>query len=61
VPPVPGGLRVSYYTGQPVDINEVPDDTTGKLKLRMGRIELGDHEAHRAQRVLDGTGASRAI
>jgi len=52
---------VSYYTGQPVDINEVPDDTTGKLKLRMGRIELGDHEAHRAQRVLDGTGASRAI
>jgi uncharacterized LabA/DUF88 family protein len=46
-------VRVNYYTGQPVDITEVQDDA-GKLKPMMGRIELGDHEAHRAQRVLDG-------
>jgi hypothetical protein len=47
-------VRVNYYTGRPVDITEVQDEATGKPKPMMGRIELGDHEAHRAQRVLDG-------
>jgi hypothetical protein len=47
-------VRVNYYTGEPVEITEVVDETTGKPKPKMGRIELGDHEAHRAQRVLDG-------
>lgn len=47
-------VRVNYYTGQPVDITEIPDEATGKPRPMMGRIELGDHEAHRAQRVLDG-------
>jgi uncharacterized LabA/DUF88 family protein len=44
-------VRVNYYTGQPVDITEVPDEATGKPRPMMGRIELGEHEA---QRVLDG-------
>jgi uncharacterized LabA/DUF88 family protein len=47
-------VRVNYYTGQPVDITEAQDEATGQPKPMMGRIELGDHEAHRAQRVLDG-------
>ena len=47
-------VRVNYYTGEPVEITEATDDTTGKPKPMMGRIVLGDHEAHRAQRVLDG-------
>ncbi len=47
-------VRVNYYTGEPVEITETLDEATGKPRPMMGRIELGDHEAHRAQRVLDG-------
>jgi len=47
-------VRVNYYTGEPVEIAEAVDDNTGRARPMMGRIELGDHEAHRAQRVLDG-------
>ncbi len=46
-------IRVNYYTGEPVEITEAVDEVTGKAKPMMGRIELGDHEAHRTQRVLD--------
>lgn len=45
---------MNYYTVQPVDITEIPDEATGRPKPMMGRIELGHHEAHRAQRGLDG-------
>lgn len=47
-------VRVNYYTGEPVEITEATDEATGKPRPMMGRIALGDHEAHRAQRVLDG-------
>jgi len=47
-------VRVNYYTGEPAEITETIDEVTGKPRPMMGRIELGDHEAHRAQRVLDG-------
>lgn len=46
-------IRVNYYTGEPVEITEALDESNGKARPMMGRIELGDHEAHRAQRVLD--------
>ena len=47
-------VRVNYYTGEPVEITEAVDEATGRVRPMMGRIGLGDHEAHRAQRVLDG-------
>jgi uncharacterized LabA/DUF88 family protein len=47
-------VRVNYYTREPVEITEAVDEATGRVRPLMGRIELGDHEAHRAQRVLDG-------
>jgi hypothetical protein len=44
-------VRVNYYTGEPVEITEATDDVTGKPKPMMGRIDLGDHEAHRAPQM----------
>jgi uncharacterized LabA/DUF88 family protein len=44
-------IRVNYYTGKPADIFET--DTPGDDTAIMGGIELHDHEAHRARRVLE--------
>jgi hypothetical protein len=41
-------VRVNYNIGQPVEITEAIAAATGKPRPMMGRIEFGDHEAHRA-------------
>ncbi len=47
-------IRVNYYTGRPVDVEELAPGADGEPRYRMGRMELHDHEAHRARRVLEG-------
>lgn len=46
-------IRVNYYTGRPVDIEELPPGADGEPRFKMGGMELHDHEAHRARRVLE--------
>ncbi len=46
-------IRVNYYTGQPVGVEELPLRSEVEPRFAMGGMELHDHEAHRARRVLE--------
>lgn len=41
-------VRVNYYTGKPVEIAKTLDETTGRPRPMLGRIEHGDYKVHRA-------------
>jgi uncharacterized LabA/DUF88 family protein len=46
-------VRVNYYTGRPVEVEELPAGPDGEFRFMMGGIELHHHEAHRARRVVE--------